>query len=103
MRRPVAAQVLEVNRITHTSATGLINRVAGFIRPPVDSKSLTTVFQHLGHEWQIVQRGFLVERRKYVVRAANLNIISRQQRALETIFFQLCHGMSLNSYGGRVV
>ena len=50
-----------MNRTGEPSTAGLANRVAGLVRPLVNSEPLTAVLKHLRHEWQSVQAAIFVK------------------------------------------
>jgi hypothetical protein len=62
MSSSIATQVVKVNGIPHPARSGAVNRVASLVRSEVHLELLSTVLQHLGHEWLPIQPAVRVQR-----------------------------------------
>lgn len=76
VRRAVATEPLEVNRVLHAPAHGSLDRVAGFVGSLGDAKSSPAKWEHLGHERKGLETASVVQRRKDFVCAPYLHPVS---------------------------
>ncbi len=72
----VTAAPFQMDGIGHPSPTGVVDRIAGFVRAFENFEPLPTVLEHLWHERQPVQSPLLVQCGKDLFLAQNLNPLS---------------------------